>query len=234
MSRLLWIILGVLGLGLILLIVNNDGGETVGLPNDQFAGTLYYGIWALVVATAVLSSGQQLGELARNAVIWLFAILILSAGYIYRFELQDAAYTIFGGLVPGSAITRVSENGLAEVVVAKNMSGHFQTEVSVDGQPIRMLVDTGASVVVLSYKDAERVGLDVENLQFTTPVSTANGISMAASVRLDEVSIGPISRRNVRAGVLQPGKTSESLLGMNFIETLSSFHMQRDHLVLQD
>ncbi|MNL56771.1 hypothetical protein D3C87_1802890 [compost metagenome] len=63
---------------------------------------------------------------------------------------------------------------------------------------------------------------------------TANGPAMAAPVRLDEIAIGPISRRNVRAMVAQDGMLDESLLGMSFLSTLSSLNMQTDELRLRD
>ncbi|GKX36058.1 MAG: aspartic protease [Rhizobiaceae bacterium MnEN-MB40S] len=234
MSKILWIVLGALALTLMLLVINHDSGETLGLPNDRFANVVYFGVWAAVASVAILGSGQRLGELARNALIWLVAILLLSAGYMYRHDLEDTAKRLAGGFVPGMAISRVSSDGLAEVVLTKGMDGHFQADVEVDGRRLDMMVDTGASTVVLTWEDAERVGLDVDALRFNSPVQTANGLAMAATVNLDEVSIGSITRRNVRAGVLQSGKLSRSLLGMNFIETLTSFQMSRDQLVLQD
>ncbi|MOA67884.1 hypothetical protein D3C78_1952410 [compost metagenome] len=63
---------------------------------------------------------------------------------------------------------------------------------------------------------------------------TANGPAMAAHVRLDEIAIGPISRRNVRAMVARDGMLDESLLGMSFLSTLSSLNMQTDELRLRD
>jgi aspartyl protease family protein len=65
-------------------------------------------------------------------------------------------------------------------------------------------------------------------------VMTANGRAMAAPVRLEEISIGPISRRNVRAMVAEDGRLAESLLGMSFLSTLSSLQMQTDELRLRD
>jgi aspartyl protease family protein len=97
-----------------------------------------------------------------------------------------------------------------------------------------MLVDTGASSVVLSYDDARAIGLDPKDLNYTVSVMTANGRAMAAPVRLDEISIGPIVRRNIRAMVAEEDRLNESLLGMTFLSTLGSLQMQTDELRLRD
>ena len=233
-SRALWIVFGIIGFGLLMLLINHNSGETFGLPNDSFASALYLGVWGAVVAAAVVGSGQRLGELARNALIWLIVILILCTVYVYRFELQDVGSRLAGGLLPGTPISRVSADGQAQVVLSKGLGGHFQARADINGQPINMMIDTGASNVALSFRDAERIGIDVDNLRFVQPVITANGRAMAAPATLPEMSVGGITRYNVQASVLERGKLAESLLGMSFLSTLSAFNMSRDELVLQD
>lgn len=233
-SRALWIVFGIIGFGLLMLLINHNAGETFGLPNDSFASALYLGVWGAVVAVAVVGSGQRLGEMARNALIWLIAILMLCTVYVYRFELQDIGTRLAGGLLPGTPISRVSSDGQPEVVLSKGLGGHFQARADINGQRINMMIDTGASNVALSYSDAERIGIDVDALRFIQPVVTANGRALAAPTTLPEISVGNIRRQNVQASVLERGKLAESLLGMSFLGTLSSFHMSRDELVLRD
>ncbi len=234
MNRLLWIILGVIGVGLLLLVVNHRTGETLGLPNDAFASALYLGIWGAVIAAAIVGSGQRLGEMARNAVIWIMALLLLSTVYLYRFELRDIGTRLAAGIMPGTAISRINEDGSQEAILTKGLGGHFQARVQVNGQPLNMMVDTGASTIALSYRDAERVGIDVDRLRFVQPVRTANGIAMAAPITLSDVSVGGIARQDVRAGVLERGKLAESLLGMSYLGSLSSLQMTGDRLILRD
>ena len=233
-SRALWIVFGIIGFGLLMLLINHNAGETFGLPNDRFASVLYLGVWGAVVAAAVVGSGQRLGEMARNALIWLIAILILCTVYVYRFELQDIGTRLAGGILPGTPISRVSSDGQSEVILTKGLGGHFQAKADINGQRINMMIDTGASNIALSYSDAERIGIIMGDLHFVQPVVTANGRAMAAPTTLPEIAVGNISRYNVQASVLERGKLSESLLGMSFLGTLSSFHMSRDELVLRD
>ena len=95
-----------------------------------------------------------------------------------------------------------------------------------------MLADTGATVVALSVDDAEAAGINVDGLNFDYSVSTANGDASAALVVLDEISVGPITRNNVRALVSRD--LSGSLLGMSFFNTLSKVGIESDEMQLVD
>lgn len=120
----------------------------------------------------------------------------------------------------------------AEVVLQRAGDGHFYVDVDVNGSTVRMLADTGASAIALSAEDAERAGIDVDQLDFSHAASTANGLAAVAEVELNEVRVGSIVRRDVR-GIVTRG-LSHSLLGMSFFNSLSKVAMESDELVLQD
>jgi aspartyl protease family protein len=86
---------------------------------------------------------------------------------------------------------------------------------------------------VLRAQDAAKVGVDAAGLDFDVSVVTANGAAMAATTRLDKISVGPIVIRDVRALVARPGALSESLLGMSFLDRLRSYSVERGRLVLK-
>jgi aspartyl protease family protein len=96
-----------------------------------------------------------------------------------------------------------------------------------------MIVDTGASTIVLRPEDAKKAGIDVSKLSFTVPVMTANGRTVAARVRLDSVAIGPLQREDVDALVAEPKALTESLLGMSFLGRLRSYEFSGDFLTLR-
>ena len=104
----------------------------------------------------------------------------------------------------------------------------------VNGTPIRAVVDTGATSTVLTSEDAQAAGFNPATLNFTIPVSTANGMARAAAVRTDEVAIGGIVRKDMPVMVAAPGMLSQSLLGMNFIGSLSGFDVRGDRMILRD
>ena len=216
------------------ILVTSDG-QVGGLTDFEFArlGKLVI----LLVVVGVLARGvlfASASESARNALVWVGITGALLAGYAYREEAQDVAHRVSLGLVPGSAVTRLSDDGTARVQVGRDRAGHFAVTGEVDGVDVRFLVDTGASTIALSAADARRVGFDPERLRYTQPINTANGRAFAAPVTLETVSVGGIERRRVAASVSPPGALSQSLLGMNFVGTLSSFTIRGDRLILSD
>jgi aspartyl protease family protein len=118
-------------------------------------------------------------------------------------------------------------------VVDADLRGHFTVHPFVDGKRTEMLVDTGASVVSLTYEDATAAGYKPNATQFTQRMSTANGIAAAAPIRIAEMRIGGITVRGVEAVVMPPGRLGRSLLGMSFLRRLGGFEVQRGLLRLQ-
>jgi aspartyl protease family protein len=156
----------------------------------------------------------------------LFFVLIL--GYSYRHDFSDAWQRVSGELNPARPISKSGN----EVALRRSSDGHFYVEASINGSDMRLLADTGASVIALSVEDAESAGIDVDQLNFNLRVSTANGQAVAARVTIDEVRVGSIVRNDVSA--LVGRGLGASLLGMSFFNTLSKFEIENDELVLRD
>ncbi|MFN4141401.1 TIGR02281 family clan AA aspartic protease [Aestuariivirga sp.] len=112
--------------------------------------------------------------------------------------------------------------------------GHFFTTAEINGAAIRVMVDTGATAVALSYEDAADAGLRPQHLDFTLPVSTANGTVEAARVQIDRIVIDGISAEDVDGMVLPQGALSGTLLGMSFLSRLASFKVEDGMLYLRD
>lgn len=234
MSGLFWILMAAIGGGLALLLLNHDAGSTFGVANDDFAQMVWLGAIGILIAAGLFRRGGTGGAGLRSAALWLLILLALVGGYQYRYELQDVASRLTAGLVPGSPLAVRDEDGRAAVMLQRSLGGHFEAEVSVNGEPISMLVDTGASATVLTARDAAQVGIDPESLSFTVPVATANGTARAARAVAEEIAVGEIKRRQVPLLVAQPDALDQSLLGMNFIGTLTGFDMRGDRLILRD
>ena len=124
-------------------------------------------------------------------------------------------------------------SGEARVELSADLQGHFVVHPTLDGRRMRMLVDTGASVIALSHEDATLAGLRPAARDYTVPMATANGAVSAARVRIGEVRIGAITVRGVEAVVLPPGSLRTSLLGMSFLRRLSGFEIAQGRLVLK-
>jgi len=112
----------------------------------------------------------------------------------------------------------------AEIVYPANEQGHIVIDAAVNGASVRLLVDTGASLVALTPADARTAGIASSELVFNNRVSTANGSARMASVTLREVRIGQLSIYDVPAAVLE--NLNISLLGMSFLSRLQSYEMR--------
>jgi aspartyl protease family protein len=122
--------------------------------------------------------------------------------------------------------------GRVELKAASN--GHFHVRADVNGRSIPAMVDTGASLVVLTYEDAGRAGVFLKPSDFSHPVATANGSARVALVTLDSISIGDITVRNVPAAVTEAGRMQTTLLGMSFLSKLERVDMRDGVMVLKD
>ncbi|MCV9942366.1 MULTISPECIES: TIGR02281 family clan AA aspartic protease [unclassified Rhizobium] len=230
----LTVFLVVIGIGLAVLIVNNDSSRILGLQSDDFGRVVYLLPIALMLSAGIWASRRSVGETMRQMMIWLVIILALVTVYLYRQEALGVGNRLLAGLVPGRAVVVTTSEGGREIILHKLLNGHFEADVSVNGQTVEMLVDTGASIVALSHDDAERIGIDLSRLTYSMTIMTANGRGRAAPVTLDQVAIGPIVRNNVAASVAEDGRLDQSLLGMSFLETLGSLQMQTDELRMRD
>ncbi len=127
----------------------------------------------------------------------------------------------------------VSPGSDGSVTLAQDLSGHFRAHPQVEGQVLRMLVDTGATLCVFTREDAGRIGLRVTERDFTAQVATANGTVPAARVRVREMRIGGITVRDVDALVLPSGSLDTSLLGMSFLRRLRGFEVAAGRMILR-
>ncbi|MFP3921709.1 MAG: TIGR02281 family clan AA aspartic protease [Dichotomicrobium sp.] len=118
------------------------------------------------------------------------------------------------------------------VTLKANGLGHFSVDADINGMPVEMMADTGATYVALTFKTALSLGLQPSDLPFDKETDTANGVTAVAPVVLDEVRIGDIVVRRVEAVVTAPGRLRQNLLGMSFINRLSRFEMSGQRLTL--
>ncbi|QKV17634.1 TIGR02281 family clan AA aspartic protease [Oricola thermophila] len=233
MNAFTYIFFGILGGALLILIIYGNDGTVGPMTDGQFAGTVYLGLIGAMIAAGMFASGRRFGQLARQAGIWIAVLILLVIGYEYRFELQETATRVTSGLVPGAAITQTSANGNLTVTIQRS-GRHFETAGTVNGTRQTFLVDTGASTVVLTESTARKAGIDPATLDYRIPIATANGMAMAARVSDIEVTVGGIVRSGMIALVAKDDQLSSNLLGMNFLDTLDSFEVRGDRMVLRN
>jgi aspartyl protease family protein len=229
-----WLALFILAFGAMFL-VSNESGMIAGLDSTTFGYVAIFLALLVYIGGGMFARyGGRASAMLRDAVTWLALGLGLVTLYAYKDDLMPIAARVVGELLPGSAMSvEESSNGLTEVRLRRRLDGHFTANVEVNGKTMSMIVDTGASTIVLRPEDAAKAGIDVSRLTYKVPVLTANGRTVAARVYVDKIAIGPLDRQRVEALIAQPGAMTQSLLGMSFLSRLRSYEFSGDFLTLR-
>ncbi len=231
-----WLLVGLVVLAILFVQLRSDPTLLASLTSEDMLPSTIAGAVALLLAMFVMVRTRgRTGGVVRGLAAWTLFAGAVVAGYAFREELTTAAYRMAGDLLPPGQVQQLeSAPGQEKAVrIRRRGDGHFVARADVNGSAASMLVDTGASSVVLKPADAERAGLDVRRLSYSVAVQTANGTTYAAPVRLKSVAVGPIRMRDVEALVAKPGTLKDSLLGMTFLKRLRSYEFSGDFLTLR-
>jgi len=174
---------------------------------------------SVLVVWFVAQNRASLSKLAQQALIWgLIFVGALAAVGLW----DDIRQTVrpMQSVVSGDRIE-----------LPRAPDGHYYLTAEVSGVPVRFVVDTGASQIVLSQSDAERIGIDTGALAYLGRAYTANGEVRTAPVRLESMTVGPVRHENLRA-VVNEGDMGQSLLGMDYLQRFSSIEITGGRLVL--
>ena len=156
-------------------------------------------------------------------------LLALTAGVVAAYkdpeQIARASDTI-------SDLVRRTESSSRAVQIPRGQSGEFALQARINGIPTPMVIDTGATSVVLTYETAKAIGLPLELLEYNVDVETAGGHTKAARLTLDRLSIGKLVERSVPALVVPHGQMKSNLLGMSFLDRMESWEVRSDRLVL--
>ncbi|MBL3568840.1 aspartyl protease [Rhodovulum sulfidophilum] len=191
------------------------------MTGDDFGRLIYLVLLATVIAGYfLLSHRRRLGQVAQQAAIWGLIFIGVIAGFGLWSDIRN-------DVAPRQTVF-ADEN---RIEVPRAPDGHYYMTLRINDVPIRFVVDTGATDVVLTRDDAEKVGIDPQSLQFFGEAHTANGAVRTAPVRLDVVELGPVTDRNLRAFV-NSGEMRESLLGMAYLNRFERIEVVRDRMIL--
>lgn len=230
----LWILLlGLFG-GVVVLAVHHEQGNVAGLDINQLAPLLGQLAIAIFVGAAAWSIVRgRIAESLVAALFWIVLAALLAVGYTYREPLMQVGRKVLAEVAPGYVVNLAQTASTATVEVSRAASGDFGVRAAVNGTALSMLVDTGATSVVLTHEAAQAAGLPVDFLKYDVPVDTAGGRTKAAAVVLDSVVVGGIMERRVPALVSPPGMLRTSLLGMSFLSRLEAFEFRGDKLMMR-
>lgn len=193
------------------------------------------------------SSGSR--SMLASAGSWVVAFCIIAAAVVYREPLSQLVSASLlqvvapadqrngegGGEAPTKAGMAVGEVPRSERQVRIHLAsnGHFAATFHINGRPIDAMVDTGATMIALTFEDARAAGIHPGQADFRHAVATANGTARVASVTLESVAIDDIVVRDVRAVVAEPGRLATTLLGMSFLGRLAGYEVRSGVMTLQ-
>ncbi|MBI1385788.1 MAG: TIGR02281 family clan AA aspartic protease [Rhizobiales bacterium] len=239
-----WIALAMLVVAGLMLVLREDTGRMLGVGATDVAAAIGGIALLIFLASPVLGRPRgRVGSLLRDVGLWGALALLVFTLYQTRAEIGALVASLRGD-PPSQADEATGSTAIntppdaapvgdrsIRVRVAEN--GQFFVKSQINGANVRMLVDTGASIVVLRHEDARLIGVAMSDLDYSIPIRTASGEAFAARVRLDSLAVGPVGLRDVEALVANPGALHISLLGMSFLSRLRSYQIEGAFLTLR-
>lgn len=195
------------------------------LHSDQIAQVAYLGVLATVLIGYLLIARRNgIGQMLRHTVLWALIFIGVAAAFGLW---QDINRTRDG---------RVSVSGSGAIMVKAAQDGHFSMTLLINNIPVRLVVDTGATQLVLSQEDAVRIGLDPSSLPYLGQGRTANGMVGLARVVLPDVVLqaGDLVIRDMDVpAFVNDGQLDVSLMGMGYLRRFASIRIEGDRLILE-
>ena len=190
------------------------------MNNAQTADAIYLSLLGgALLLTYVLASRTNIGQMLQQMGIWILIFMGAIAVIGILPEIQSTV-TPRQSVVDGTTI-----------VLPRSRDGHYYLTLNINNVPVQFVVDTGATQVVLTQKDAKRIGLNPLTLSYLGIANTANGTVRTAAVLLETVSLGTMKDTRVRA-VVNDGQMNGSLLGMTYLNRFDSITIKNGELIL--
>lgn len=190
------------------------------MNNAQTADAIYLSLLGgALLLTYVLASRTNIGQMLQQMGIWILIFMGAIAVIGILPEIQSIV-TPRQSVVDGTTI-----------VLPRSRDGHYYLTLNINNVPVQFVVDTGATQVVLTQKDAKRIGLNPLTLSYLGIANTANGTVRTAAVLLETVSLGTMKDTRVRA-VVNDGQMNGSLLGMTYLNRFDSITIKNGELIL--
>lgn len=195
-------------------------------------------IWLLMALIlplmALMGRRIALGQALSMLLIW---VAIFGAGFAI-FKLVEPRLIAWqqsqrGGEIVATVSRADSGSPQGETVrLAMSPDGHFWTEARINGQPIRLLVDSGASITAISAATATRIGIDIDSFSPPMELTTANGTVQAQRATVDTLRIGAVEARDLPV-VVSGAFGDTNVVGMNFLTKLKSWRVEGTTMILE-
>ena len=194
------------------------------MTNDWMLGSLYLLMAIMLVAGSLIARRERFAKLATMAIAW---IAIFGAGFVL-FTFRDDLSYVAQRLKSEATGAPVVEGEQVRIPMA--IDGHFWVEGSINGKPVKFLVDSGATMTTIGRDTAEEAGIAV-SVGRGQMVRTGNGMLRVATGRADSLAVGPIERSDVGLHIAE--HEDLNVLGMNYLSTLERWGVEGRWLILE-
>jgi len=230
-DKILWLVILGLAIAVVILMSRHDEGTVGPFDTNSFASIVYFSALLILIGGGAYTIFYgRVQETLTSIAIWAGIVALLVVAYNYRGDIVRVVDRMFSIVTPDPDITASIPK---HVWIDRSTAGDYNVRVEVNGASLPMLIDTGASSVVLTLDAARAAGLPVDLLKYDTTIQTAKGRSHAAAVIIDQIRIGNIVERRVPALIVRRGDLGVSLLGMSFLQRLESFELRGQQMVLR-
>ena len=187
---------------------------------DNTGNLIYLAILCAILIFSFFSWKNSLRKFIKFGLIWfiIFIFFIVVALVWENYRSEKSSLNIF-------------DKDRERLTLKTASDGHFYVTLSINNKPINFLIDTGATAMILSKKDGEKLGFNVDNLNFSQLAQTANGEILISPVVFDKVSLGFKNFSNVKAFISQTDM-EKSLLGMSFLSRLKKLELGRNIMII--
>ena len=187
---------------------------------DDTGNLIYLAILCAILIFSFFSWKNSLRKFIKFGLIWfiIFIFFIVVALVWENYRSEKSSLNIF-------------DKDLERLTLKTASDGHFYVTLSINNKPINFLIDTGATAMILSKKDGEKLGFNVDKLNFSQLAQTANGEILISPVVFDKVSLGFKNFSNVKAFISHTDM-EKSLLGMSFLSRLKKLELGRNIMII--
>lgn len=193
------------------------------MSNDTMLGGLYLLMALMLVLGSLMARREPIAKLATMLLAW---IAIFAAGFVL-FTFRDDFGWVAQRLKAEAVGTPVEQGQETRIPMA--LDGHFWVDARVNGQPVKFLVDSGATMTTIDRGTALKAGVSIAP-RADQYVRTGNGIIRVSSGRAEQLQIGGITRHDVGMQVAE--NDDLNVLGMNYLSSLSRWGVEGRWLVL--
>ena len=190
---------------------------------------LVFAIGALVlVAGALFSRRIGLGEIIRNILAWVAIFALFIVGFSYQREILAVWDRVTGEMTGGNEQAVVGDT----LRIRQSADGHFWVDAEVNAEPVRFLIDSGATTTAMTLATAQKAGINISDSPFPVILSTANGSVQAQRGTIQSLQIGPMLAKDLPVVVAEEFGDS-NVIGMNFLSSLRSWRVEGTEMVLE-